>query len=110
MALLTPQQVGITGTTVTFQTVAATDTAIPDDRAFLEFQNTNAALNNVTIVVPGSDYGQPRADIGPIAVPANTGRVRFGPLVADLADPATGLISVTSSNTGAGSTVALVRI
>ena len=110
MALLTTQQVGIPGAAVpAFQTTTATDTVVPDDRAFLEFRNTSGSVNNVVVIVPGSVFGQPRADIT-FAVPATTGTYRFGPLVADLADPATGLISFTNSNTGAGSGVQMVRV
>jgi len=110
VALLTPQQVGIPGAAVpAFSTCTATDTVVPDDRAFLEWRNTNAGANNVVVTVPGSVYGQPRADVS-FAVPATTGTYRFGPLVSDLADPATGLISFTNSQTGAGSTVQVVRI
>ncbi len=110
MALLTAQQVGIPGAAApAFQTTTATDTAVPDERAFLEFRNTSGSVNNVVVAVPGTQYGQARPDVS-FAVPATTGTYRFGPLVSDLADPATGLISFTNSNTGAGSGVQMVRI
>lgn len=110
MALLSPQQIkSDQGTTITYSTVTATDTVVPDDRSFLVFKNTNAGANTATVVVPGADYGQARGDIA-ITVPATTGERWYGPMVADLADPTTGLISVTNSNTGAGSACALVRI
>lgn len=110
MALLSAQQISTSGgTTITYSTVNATDTIIPDDRAFIVWKNTNAGANTVGVVVPGSAYGQARPDVA-ITVPATTGERWFGPMVADLADPATGLISVTNSQTGAGSTCALVRV
>jgi len=111
VALIAPQQISnsTAGTTITFQTVTATDTVVPDDRSFLEWQNTNAGANSVVVVIPGTFHGQALADVA-INVPATTGRVRFGPLTADFADPATGLISFTNSQTGAGSGVALVRV
>lgn len=110
MALLNPQQVGIPGGAVpAFGTTTATDTVVPDDRAFLEFRNTSGSVNNVVVIVPGTEYGQARPDIS-FAVAATTGTYRFGPLVQDLADPNTGLISFTNSNTSAGSGVQLVRV
>lgn len=110
MALLNPQQVGIPGAAVpAFNTCTATDTVVPDERSFLEWRNTSGTINNVVVVVPGSEYGQARPDVS-FSVAATTGTYRFGPMVADLADPTTGLISVTHSNTGAGSGVQLVRI
>lgn len=110
MALLQPQQISSSGgTTITYSTVTATDTIVPDDRSFIVWKNTNAGANTVAVVVPGADYGQARPDVA-ITVPATTGERWYGPMVADLADPTTGLISVTNSQTGAGSTCALVRI
>jgi hypothetical protein len=110
VALLSPQQIpNSTSLTPTYSTVGATDTVVPDDRSFLVWRNTNASVNNVTVVVPGADYGQARPDVS-FVVPATTGEKWYGPLVPDLADPTTGLISITNSNTGAGSTVALVRV
>lgn len=110
MALLSTQQVGIPGAAVpAFATCAASDTVVPDDRSFLEWRNTSATVNNVVVVVPGTVYGQARPDVS-FAVAATTGTYRFGPLAGDLADPTTGLITITHSNTGAGSGVQLVRI
>jgi hypothetical protein len=111
VALLAPQQItsATGGTTITYSTVTATDTVVPDDRSFIVWKNTNAGANTVGVVVPGSDYGVARPDVA-ITVPATTGERWYGPMVGDLADPTTGLISVTNSQTGAGSTCALVRI
>lgn len=108
MALLSPQQVGITGTTPTYGAVAASDTVAPDDRAFLIVKNANAAADTCTVVIPGSVYGQARADVA-VTVPANTGERWIGPFTADMADPATGLVTVTHSVT-ATVTCALVRV
>lgn len=108
MALLTAQQVKITGSTPTYGAVAATDTLVPDDRTFLIVKNGNASADTCTVVVPGTAYGQARPDIA-VNVPANTGERWIGPLVPDLADPATGLISVTHSVTTTV-TCALVRV
>lgn len=108
MALLSPQQVTVTGTTPVFGAVTASDTAAPDDRTFLIVRNGNAAADTATIVVPGTTYGQANPDV-PVTVPATNGERWIGPLNGALADPATGLVTVTHSVT-ATVTCALVRI
>lgn len=108
MALLSAQQVTITGAAITLGAAAASDTVAPDDRLFLWYKNTNAATRDITVVVPGTQYGQARPDVVR-TIAATTGEALIGPLVSDLADPATGLITVTLSAT-AGVTVAAVRI
>lgn len=108
MALLSPQQVGITGTTPSYGAVAASDTIVPDDRTFLIVKNASGTIDNAVVVVPGAEYGQNRPDVT-VAVPITTGERWIGPMVADLADPATGLITVTHSQT-ASVTCALVRV
>lgn len=108
MALLSIQQVSITGTTPSYGAVASTDTVVPDDRAFLIVKNAGGSIDNVAVVVPGSTYGQANPDV-PVAVPATTGERWIGPMVQALADPTTGLISVTHSFT-TSVTCALVRV
>jgi hypothetical protein len=108
MALLAPQQVGITGTAPTFSAVAATDTVVPDDRAVLVVKNGNAGADSVTIVIPGNLYGQPRADVV-ISVPGSGGERYIGPFTPDMADPTTGLVTINHSVT-ATVTSALVRV
>lgn len=108
MALLTAQQVGITGTAVTYATPTVSDTVAPDERAFWHVKNTNAATRTATVVVPGSTYGQANPDV-PVTVAALTGDQMIGPLSAALADSSTGLITLTLSAT-AGVTAAIVRI
>lgn len=108
MALLSIQQVAITGTTPTYSAVSASDTVVPDERCFLIVKNGNAAADTATVVVPGTIYGQARPDVA-VSVPATTGERWIGPLAGDLADPATGLITITHSVT-ATVTCALVRI
>ena len=108
MALLSYQQIGITGPAITPVTPAASDTIAPDERGFLLYENTNAATRDITVVVPGTLYGQARPDIVR-TIAATTGRALIGPLVADLADPTTGLITITTS-AQTGVTVAACRI
>lgn len=107
MALLTPQQVGITGTTPSYGAVAASDTVVPDDRAFLIVKNASGSADTCTVVVPGAYLGQNIPDVA-VTVPATTGERWIGPLTAALADPATGLITITHSQT-TSVTCALVR-
>lgn len=109
MALLSPQQIGITGTAINYTAVTASDTVVPDDRAFLIVKNTTGTVDNAVVIVPGADYGQSRPDVT-VTVPITTGERMIGPLVADLADPTTGLVTITHSNVAAGVTSALVRI
>lgn len=107
MALLTTQQVGITGTTPTYGAVAASDTVVPDDRTFLIVKNAGGSADSCVVVVPGSTYGQANPDVS-VNVPATTGERWIGPLNGSLADPTTGLITVTHSFT-TSVTCALVR-
>lgn len=107
MALLNPQQVGITGTTPVYGAVAASDTLVPDERSFLIVKNASGTVDNVAVVIPGQQYGQNRPDVA-VAVPITTGERWIGPFTPDMADPATGLVTVTHSQT-ASVTCALVR-
>jgi hypothetical protein len=107
MALLTLQQVLITGTTPSYGAVASTDTIVPDDRAFLIVKNASGTQDNCVVVVPGTTYGQANPDVTTV-VPITTGERWIGPMVAALADPTTGLITITHSQT-TSVTCALVR-
>lgn len=106
MALLQPQQIQVTGTEVTYSAPNTTDTAVPGDRVFWHVK-VGATATQATVVVPGSQYGQARPDVV-VAGLANEERM-FGPLVPDLADPSTGVVTLQVDQT-AGVTVALVRI
>lgn len=109
MALLAPQQVVITGTTPVYSAVTASDTVVPDDRTFLIVKNTTGTIDNSIVVVPGALYGQNLTDVTTV-VPITTGERWIGPLSGALADPTTGLITITHSNVAAGVTSALVRV
>ncbi|MEO5665513.1 MAG: hypothetical protein ABIR39_19785 [Nocardioides sp.] len=108
MALLTPQQVGITGTTPTYGAVAASDTVTPDDRTFLIVKNAGGSPDTCTVVIPGSYLGQAIPDVA-VTVPATNGERWIGPLNAAAVDPTTGLVTITHSFT-TSVTCALVRI
>jgi hypothetical protein len=97
MALLAYKQVKITGDDITLDPVTGSDTVAPSERGFYEVNNGSGVSVTVTVVVPGSQYGQARPDVA-VTVPAGARR-KIGPLVPDLADPATGLITITHAPT-----------
>lgn len=96
MANLTSQQAQVTGTTVTMSAASAGgDTIGVAPNGALLVRNGDAAAVTVTVVVPGTQYGQARPDITKV-VPAGAIAL-FGPLPADLADPTTRLVNVSYS-------------
>ncbi len=110
MALLSVQQMQIGTPLPTFGAAAASDTVRPDDdRVFLWYKNTNAATRDVNISTPSQfdRFGETFPDIGPFTLAATTGEALI-PIHDVLADPATGLVTVTLSAT-ADVTVAAVR-
>lgn len=109
MALLATQQITITGATITLGAAAASDTVVPSDRTFLLYRNTNAATRDIAVVVPGAYYGQNLTDVT-VTIGATTGEEFIGPIDSKLADPVTGLVTVTVSPAIAGVTVAAVRV
>lgn len=108
MALLSQQQVSITGTTPSYGAVSASDTLVPDPRGFLIVKNAGGSIDNAVVVVPGTSYGQNNPDVT-VSVPATTGERWIGPMTPELADPVTGLITVTHSFT-TSVTCAYVRV
>jgi hypothetical protein len=79
-----------------------------ESRGFLIVKNASGTSDNAVVVVPGSTYGQANPDVT-VAVPITTGERWIGPLTPDLADPTTGLITITHSQT-ASVTCAYVRV
>lgn len=106
MALLTVQPIVVGGLAEVFSAVSASDTITPDDRLFLHVKNTSGMPDTVTVVVPGTTYGQANPDYT-VSVPATTGD-KLIPIYPAVADPSTGLIIVTHSQT-ASVTCALVK-
>ena len=108
MATLTAQTPTITGTTPTYSAVTSSDSILyTSDRTFLVVKNGGGSSTNVTVVVPGTEYGQPRADVV-VAVPA-AGERWIGPLVGDLATGTPLTITVNYSVT-TSVTAALVQL
>jgi hypothetical protein len=109
MALLTVQQVSKPSTTPTYGAVAASDTiANADDRTFLIVKNASGTSDTVTLVIPGNDVFGSAIPDPTVSVPITTGE-RWIPITPAMADPATGLVTVTHSQT-ASVTCALVRV
>jgi hypothetical protein len=90
---------------------APANTVAPDDRGFLEFENTGT-IKSITLYVPSAGdvdaYGRTNTADLTYSLPATTGRKRIGPLSRDLM-LANGLIGFTIDN-ATGVTVAALRI
>ena len=97
MALLTAQPIVVTGLAATYGAVSASDTVAADSGLFLHVKNAGGSSDTVTVVVPGTTYGQNNPDYT-VSVPATTGE-RFIPLYPAIADPTTGLITILHSFT-----------
>lgn len=111
MALLTAQVVANTGTLLTYGAVAASDTIAPNlgYKYILYVKNGNASPDTCTVVVPGTDqFGQARPDIA-VTVTNATEKPIYLQYQDQLADPTTGLITVTHSVTSTV-TCALIAI
>lgn len=97
MALVVPQAASYTGVLPTGLAQPTTsETIVPDDRCLYVIE-IGATSTTVTLVVPGSAYGTARPDITVASAATNTKRY-VNTLVSDLADPTTGLITITFSN------------
>jgi hypothetical protein len=108
VALLTLQQISLPSLTPSYGAVSASDTvANVDDRTFLHVKNAGGSPDTVTIVIPGNDQFGSAIPDPTVSVPATTGDLMI-PLNSAMADPATGLITITHSFTTTV-TCALVR-
>jgi len=96
MALLSAQTPVITGAAMTYSTPSSSDTANPGNNVYLHVK-TGGTGTTVTIVVPGTEYGQNRPDVS-VVIGTSTDRI-IGPLVPDLADPSTGFVTINYSST-----------
>lgn len=109
MALLATQPtVPGVGVVPTYSAANASDTFNCGSNLFLLVENSNAATRTITLTTPNAPRGLSQGD--PVnTIAATTGRLVFGPLLADLyADPTTGVGTVTPSAT-AGVTYAVVQ-
>jgi hypothetical protein len=108
MALLTMQAPNITGTALTYSAVTASDTFLPGDGVYLHVKTGGTNTGAPTVIVPGTQYGQARPDVAVSTIAINSDRI-IGPFVGDLADPTTGLVTVTFGGTLTGTTSALLQ-
>jgi hypothetical protein len=108
MALLAVQQVALTGTTPSYGAVSASDTVVPDSGSFLIVKNAGGSPDSCVVVTPGTTFGQSNPDVT-VSVPATTGERWIGPIVPELADPTTGLVTITHSFT-TSVTCAYIRV
>lgn len=105
MAQYAYQQISLGGGAGTPVTPTTSDTIAPDDRGFLHYENTNASPRTITILTPsGLDFSTAVLPSLTYTLAATTGRQDIGPLVSQLADAGTGLITVNIDAT-AGVTV-----
>ena len=96
MALIAPQAISKAGSTITF--AAATsgpgDTFVPNARGILIVKNGSGASITATVVVPGSDErGVLIPDVSWVI--AAGAEAMMGPFPQAVADPVTGLITIT---------------
>lgn len=98
MALVVPQVPSILGAALTPATPTTSETFVPGNNVYYEVFTVGTAITT-TVIVPGAQYGQNRPDIA-ISIGTNQHRI-IGPLVADLADPTTGYVTITHSVTTA---------
>lgn len=110
MALLTVQPTtAAAGVIPTYAAANATDTFPCGPNLALLVENSNAATRTITLTTPNTPRGLSQGD-PTNTIAATTGRLTFGPLLADLyADPTTGVGTVTPSAT-AGITYAVVQL
>lgn len=98
MALVVPSAAPITGLTPTPATPTTSETlALDPDVTYII--SIGATATTVTVVVPGSTFGQANPDIPVATAATSTIRVIGGLGNPALADPTTGLITVTFSQT-----------
>jgi len=97
MALVIPQAATIIGAALVYATPTTSETIVPMNGAVYHII-IGATSTTVTVIVPGSQYGQARPDVVVASAATNTTR-QIGGLVTDLADPTTGLITITFSQT-----------
>lgn len=113
MTALVPTTISKAGTTPAFANVAATDTIdvnlLGGRPAILHVKNTTGAPVNVTVQDNGKTPGGSTGSNPAVSIPATTGDKEIL-VLPDFADPATGIITITNSASGAGITSWLKRL
>lgn len=103
MALLTVQSIAIgtnpsNGVTPSYSAANSSDTVAYDSGLFLHVKNTNAATRDITVVIPGNQVSGAGITDLVHTIAATTGD-RMIPIPAEAVDPATGLVTITTSAT-----------
>lgn len=107
MALVSPQTGNNNGGgAITFATPTTSETFVPGNNIYYLVLTTSTGITT-TLVVPGSVYGQARPDVA-YTITTSSNRL-IGPLSSDLADPTTGLVTITHSAT-TGVTAAAITL
>ena len=87
MALLSYQTYGsYTGALPTFGAASTSDTIAPNERGFLWYKSTQGTTEVITVVVPGTTFGQNNPDIA-VTIAATTGEEVIGPLIVRAGRP-----------------------
>lgn len=97
MAQIPYTQSSVVGATIPWAPAAAGDTVAVASDGVLLVRNGSGSPVTVTVVVPGSKYGQARPDITK-AIAAGADAV-FGPFPADIGDPTDRMVHVNYSAT-----------
>jgi hypothetical protein len=98
MALVVPQIPSVSGGAIVLSTPTTSETFVPGNDIYYWVFTVGTAITT-TVIVPGNLYGQARPDVAH-SIGTNSNRC-IGPLVTDLADPTTGLVTITHSATTA---------
>lgn len=97
MAALTTQRISITGLAATYAAAGGSgDTIEAADNVFLHVKNGSGASINVTVAVPGTEYGVNRAD--PV-IAVGAGADTFIQIPREIADSSDHRVHVTYSAT-----------
>lgn len=107
MALLTAENISISGLEATYSAVAASDTFSNTGDIIIHVVNGDASDNTVTVVTPKTVAGLAVADV---SVTVTAGESRFiGPFDPAVFNNGSGIVTVQHSNT-TSNTIALIRI
>lgn len=105
MSALATQQIPVTGLAPAYTAAGASgDTVAPGERTVLHVKNGSGSSINVTVAVPGTEYGQARPD--PV-VAVGAGADKFIYLPDEIADPTDHRVHVTYSATTSVTVAAL---
>jgi hypothetical protein len=118
MSLRTKQTLSVsTGAGPTFTAATVSDTMAPGNIVWAEYRNTDVNPKTITVVTPGNDAFGVAVPDKAYTLAAGTGagnivpsEIRI-PLIKEMQDPTTGLVTINVSGTGGvtGVTMAVVE-